>query len=123
MTDVLVFLTFVYIYTTNGSGLGSTITRCSPTASRGTSGRGRRWLTSPAIYFLMVFTWLVATTVGLAGESLSRAAGGTLALVGSSATGVSAAIVWGSMAGLRPDPGRPPGAALRAGRRIATRTS
>ena len=25
MTDVLVFLTFVYIYTTNGSGLGSTI--------------------------------------------------------------------------------------------------
>ena len=52
-------------------------------------------MTSPAIFFLMVFTWLVATTVGLAGESLSRRRAAPLRwwLVG---YGVSAAIVWGS---------------------------
>jgi tetratricopeptide (TPR) repeat protein len=93
MTDVLVFLTFVYIYTTNGAGLGSTLqVLFNSIFQRVANGVT---VTSPAIFFLMVFTWLVATTVGLAGESLSRRRAASLGwwLVG---YGVSAVIVWGS---------------------------
>lgn len=91
MTDVLIFLTFVYIYSTNAGGnadpariLGDSILFNPKTGSA-----------SPAIFFLMVFTWLVAATVGLAEESLSqrRAPKVSWWLAG---YGLHAAAVWGA---------------------------
>jgi tetratricopeptide (TPR) repeat protein len=91
LTDVLVFLTFVYIYSTNANGLAD------PTRILGESiffnpktGAG-----SPAIFFLMLFTWLVAATIGLAEESLAqrRAPNVSWWLTG---LGLHAAVVWGA---------------------------
>jgi tetratricopeptide (TPR) repeat protein len=68
MTDILVFITFVYIYTTNAGGetdpfniLWRSIT-FDPSKNVG----------SPAILFLIFFTWLIAATIGLAAESLAH---------------------------------------------------
>jgi tetratricopeptide (TPR) repeat protein len=91
MTDILVFLTFVYIYSTNASGLadparilGDSILFNPKTGSPG-----------PAIFFLMIFTWLVAATVGLAEESLvqRRAPKVSWWLTGFA---LHAAVVWGA---------------------------
>lgn len=66
LTDVLVFLAFVYIYSTNASGgrsrtdLGESIFFNSKTGAN-----------SPAS-FLTIFTWLIAATLGLAEESLAQ---------------------------------------------------
>ena len=68
MIDLLIFLTFVFIYTTNGQQLqgafnvlwGSITTRPEASAV----------ITSRALLFLMLFTWLIASTLGLATEAL-----------------------------------------------------
>jgi len=90
MTDVLVFLTFVYIYSTNGGNLAdpSRILSDSIFFNPKTGGA------SPAIFFLMVFTWLIAATIGLAEESLAqrRAPQVSWWLTG---FGLHAAVVWG----------------------------
>lgn len=91
MTDVLVFLTFVYIYSTNASGLAD------PARILGDSilFNPKTGSSSPAIFFLMLFTWLVAATIGLAEESLAQRRAPTAGwwLVG---YGLHAAIVWGA---------------------------
>lgn len=91
LTDVLVFLTFVYIYSTNASGL------TDPTRILGESifFNPKTGANSPAIFFLLLFTWLVAATIGLAEESLAqrRAPGVSWWLTG---LGLHAAVVWGA---------------------------
>ncbi|GIK75404.1 MAG: hypothetical protein BroJett021_43920 [Chloroflexota bacterium] len=91
MTDVLVFLTFVYIYSTNASGLAD------PARILGDSilFNPKTGSPSPAIFFLMLFTWLVAATVGLAEESLvqRRAPKVSWWLTGFA---LHAAVVWGA---------------------------
>lgn len=91
LTDVLVFLTFVYIYTTNAAGstdaFGVLFDSITFDASKGAG--------TPAIFFLLVFTWLISATIGLAAESLAhrRAPGKGWWLRGYA---LHAAIVWGS---------------------------
>lgn len=91
LTDVLVFLTFVYIYSTNASGLAD------PMRILGESifFNPKSGVSSPAIFFLMLFTWLVAGAVGLAEESLAqrRAPGARWWLTG---LGLHAVVVWGA---------------------------
>ena len=70
MADLLVFLTFVFIYTTNGQGLTSALSIL--TGSITTRTLGADLLSSPYILYLMLFTWLVAATVGLASEALQQ---------------------------------------------------
>lgn len=73
-TDVLVFLTFVYIYTTNASGATDPFSVLLNSISFDASKN----VSSPAIFFLIFFTWLIAATIGLAAESLAhRRAPGT----------------------------------------------
>jgi len=91
LTDVLIFLTFVYIYSTNASGLAD------PMRILGESifFNPKTGASSPAIFFLMLFTWLVAATTGFAEESLAqrRAPGVSWWLTG---LGLHAAVVWGA---------------------------
>ncbi len=91
MSDMLVFLTFVYIFTTNAGGATDAFTILTASITSD-PGRGPN---SPAIFFLLFFTWLIAATIGLAAESLShrRAPGGMWWLRGYA---VHAAIVWGA---------------------------
>jgi len=91
MTDVLVFLTFVYIYSTNASGLTDPTRILSDSIFfNPKTGSG-----SPAIFFLMIFTWLVAATIGLAEESQTqrKTPGVTWWLIG---FGLHAATIWGA---------------------------
>lgn len=70
VTDILVFLTAVFLYTTNGRGLtnpfsilfGSFTTRLE---------EGQP-VTSPAILYMLLFTWLFALILGLSSEVLRR---------------------------------------------------
>jgi tetratricopeptide (TPR) repeat protein len=91
LTDVLIFLTFVYIYLTNAAGLtdSSRILSDSIFVDPKTGGTG------PAIFFLMLFTWLVAAVLGLAEESLAQHRPPRIGwwLTG---LGLHAAVVWGA---------------------------
>ncbi|MFN2203234.1 MAG: tetratricopeptide repeat protein [Caldilineaceae bacterium] len=70
MTDVLIFITFVYIYTTNTRHVSQTLDILFGSITRrAANGEFPR---SPAILFLMLFTWFVAATIGLAVESLQH---------------------------------------------------
>lgn len=91
MTDALIFLTFVYIYTTNAVGLADPVRILSESIFV----NPKTGTTSPAIFFLMLFTWLVAATVGLAEESLAerRAPGLGWWLTGYA---LHAGVVWGA---------------------------
>ena len=68
MTDVLVFITFVYIYTTNAGGVQDPFS----VLWRSITYDPSKDVNSPAILFLLFFTWLIAATIGLAGESLAH---------------------------------------------------
>lgn len=70
MTDLLIFLTFVFIYTTNSTQVRNGISVLFNSILR-RSERGEL-LSSPAIFFLMLFTWLLSATIGMAAEALSR---------------------------------------------------
>ena len=92
MSDLLVFLTFVYIYSTNAQGTNDPFSILfSSVTQRPVNGA---LVASPAIFFLMLFTWLIAATVALASETLSRRRAASLGwwLRG---YGLHAAIVWG----------------------------
>ena len=92
MTDLLIFLTFVFIYTTNGTQLRDPFSVLfSSIAQR---PEGGQLLGSPYIFFLMLFTWLLSATVGLTVESLAQRKAPPLSwwLRG---FGLHAAIVWG----------------------------
>ena len=69
-TDLLIFLTFVFIYTTNSAGSTGAFAILWHSISLHPTGAG--WVASPAILFLMLFTWLVGATLGVAGMALSR---------------------------------------------------
>ncbi len=70
MTDLLVFLTIVFIYTTNTRHVAQTLDILFGSISR--RSVGDEFPRSPAILFLMLFTWFVAATIGLAAESLQH---------------------------------------------------
>lgn len=92
MTDLLIFLTFVFIYTTNAQGVRSGIdVLFKSITQRMASGQP---ITSPAILLLMVFTWLVVATLGLTAEALRQRRAPELGwwLRG---YGLHAAVVWG----------------------------
>lgn len=70
MTDLLIFLTSVFLFTTNARQL------TSPTSILFNSvfqrNEGGQSVTSPAIFFMLVFTWLVAATLGLVSTALQQ---------------------------------------------------
>ncbi|MBW7884962.1 MAG: O-antigen ligase family protein [Caldilineaceae bacterium] len=89
LSDVLIFLTLVYIYTTNAAGNTDPVR----VLFESVSVNPKIGAASPAILFLLFFTWMVAVTVGLAEESVShRQAPGTSWWA--SGVGLHAAIVW-----------------------------
>jgi tetratricopeptide (TPR) repeat protein len=92
MTDLLIFLTFVFIYTTNAQGSRSGIDVLINSITERVSGG--QVLTSPAIFLLMLFTWLITATLGLTAEALRQRKAPELSwwLRG---YGLHAAIVWG----------------------------
>ena len=70
MTDLLIFFTFVFIYTTNPQGLSSAIAILSGSITKRMVGGDA--VSSPYIFYLMLFTWLIAATVGLTVEALRQ---------------------------------------------------
>jgi tetratricopeptide (TPR) repeat protein len=70
MTDLLVFLTFVFIYSTNSTQVRNGVTVLFNSILRRVEGG--ELISSPAVFFLMVFVWLISATVGLAAEALSQ---------------------------------------------------
>ncbi|HXF63758.1 MAG TPA: tetratricopeptide repeat protein [Caldilineaceae bacterium] len=93
MTDALVFITLVFTYTTNSQGLTSALdVLFASVLERSTGGSV---VSSPAIFFLLLFTWLVAAVIGLSAESLQhrRTPGGGWWLRG---LGLHALVVWGA---------------------------
>lgn len=92
MSDLLIFFTFVFIYTTNGTQQRSAFdVLFSSITQRPASGE---LVGSPYIFFLMIFTWLLSATVGLTVESLAQRKAPPLGwwLRG---YGLHAAVVWG----------------------------
>ena len=68
MPDLLVMLTLVYLYTTNFQGSSSPFAiLISSLTSRMEAGQSVR---SPGIFFLLIFTWLIATVIGLSVAAL-----------------------------------------------------
>lgn len=93
MTDVLIFLTAVFVYSTNSRGLsGPFEILFSSITQRNVGGQP---VSSPAIFFLLIFTWLIAALLGLAAEALRQPTmpSGSWWLRG---FGLHAAIVWGA---------------------------
>ena len=73
MPDLLVMLTTVYLYTTNFQGSNNPfeiLTRSLTT--RMAAGQA---VTSPGILFLILFTWLIATVIGLSSAALRSSEG------------------------------------------------
>jgi tetratricopeptide (TPR) repeat protein len=92
MSDLLAFLTLVYVFTTNGTGQVDGLQVLLSSVLQRPGGEGL--ITSPSIFLLLVFTWLVAVVVGLAEESVSRRNAPSSSWWWK-AIGVHAAIVWG----------------------------
>ncbi|MEZ4663100.1 MAG: tetratricopeptide repeat protein [Caldilineaceae bacterium] len=70
MIDLLIFFTFVFIYSTNSQGLNSSFSILwNSITKRMIAGEP---VNSPSLLFLMLFTWLIGATLGLAQTSLSR---------------------------------------------------
>jgi len=70
MTDLLIFLTFVFIYTTNNTGVQDTLDILSNSITKRTQGGSL--IDSPALLYLMIFTWLLCATLGLAATALRQ---------------------------------------------------
>lgn len=70
MSDALIFLTLVFLYTTNSRGLSGSgeILRASVTQRM----EGGQAITSPRILYMLLFTWAVALVLGLAADVLRR---------------------------------------------------
>ncbi|MEM7129621.1 MAG: hypothetical protein AAF702_25030 [Chloroflexota bacterium] len=90
--DLLVFMTFIFIYTTNSQGKRDSFSVLwSSITSRTESGEV---LSSPALLFLMIFTWLVAALLGMAASSLRQKKAPDLGWwIGG--IGLHALVVWG----------------------------
>jgi len=70
MTDLMIFFTFVFIYTTNPQGLNNAMAILSGSITQRVVGGAP--VSSPYIFYLMLFTWLIAATVGLTVEALRQ---------------------------------------------------
>jgi tetratricopeptide (TPR) repeat protein len=70
MPDLMVMLTLAFLYTTNFQGLNSAVEIL--TRSLTTRMSDGVAVSSPGILFLLLFTWLIATTVGLSAAALRR---------------------------------------------------
>lgn len=92
MTDLLIFLTFVFIYTTNSRGLTSAFDVLKGAVSERIEGG--QVVGSPYVLYLMLFTWLVASTVGLAAEAVHQRRAPRLSWWGRGYA-LHALIVWG----------------------------
>jgi tetratricopeptide (TPR) repeat protein len=68
MTDLLIFMTFAFIYMTNSAGLKSAVAILTNSVTK-RAERGEL-VASPALFFMLIFTWLVAATLGMTTESL-----------------------------------------------------
>lgn len=68
MTDLLIFMTAAFIYMTNSAGLKSAVAILTNSVTK-RAERGEL-ITSPALLFMLLFTWLVAATLGMTTESL-----------------------------------------------------
>ena len=90
MTDVLVFLTFVYIYSTNATGL----TNPGSVLFESAFVRPNNALIPP-IFVLMLFTWLVAAVIGLAEESMGQRRAPAMGWWWTG-LGLHALVVWGA---------------------------
>lgn len=92
MTDLLIFLTFVFIYTTNSQRVGNALSVLwSSITKRPESGE---LVGSPFILMLMIFTWLIGCTLSLAVRALQQESAPPLGwwLRG---YGFYSAVVWG----------------------------
>lgn len=92
MTDLLIFLTIVFLYSTNAQQQTNPISILFSSVFQ--RNEGGQTISSPALFFLMVFTWVIAATLGLAATSLQqrRTPSASWWLRG---YGIHAAIVWG----------------------------
>lgn len=93
MTDALIFLTAVFLYTTNSRGIPDAFSILWSSVTQRVEGGAV--ITSPAILYMLLFTWLVAVLLGTAAEALRRrelppASWWVKAVL------VHAAIVWGT---------------------------
>ncbi len=68
VTDLLVFMTLAFIYMTNSAGLKSAVDILTNSVTKRVEGG--ELITSPALLFMLLFTWLVAATLGMTTESL-----------------------------------------------------
>lgn len=108
MTDLLTFLTFVFLFSTNAQQLTNPAGILFSSVFR--RNEGGQLITSPAIFFMIFFTWLVASTIGLVATALQQRRTPDFAwwLRG---YGLHAALVWGGwffyglLQGLRLVPG------------------
>lgn len=76
VTDVLMFMTFVFVYTTNAQGQRSTLAILLDSFTTRVVGGSEA--ASYALLFLLLFTWLIAATLGLAATALQRRNGAPL---------------------------------------------
>jgi tetratricopeptide (TPR) repeat protein len=70
MTDLLVFLTAVFLFTTNAQQLTAPLSILFSSVFQ--RNEGGQIIASPAIFFMLLFTWLVAATLGLVATALQQ---------------------------------------------------
>jgi tetratricopeptide (TPR) repeat protein len=70
VSDALIFLTSVFLFTTNARGAESALGALWGAFT--TRVEGGQTISSPAILILLLFTWLVMLVLGLSAEALSR---------------------------------------------------
>jgi tetratricopeptide (TPR) repeat protein len=92
MTDLLVFLTGVFLFTTNGPGNNSISGILFDSVTKRSSGG--QLVSSPFILLAFFFTWLIAVVLGLVVEALRRREMPTASWWIQAAL-VHAAVVWG----------------------------
>ncbi len=70
MTDLMIFFTLVFVYTSNPTGNGSALTILfNSLTTRNEAGSA---IFSPALLLLLFFTWLMAAVIGLSVEALKQ---------------------------------------------------
>ncbi len=70
MADLLIFVTHVFLFTTNSQSLSNPFSILFSSVFQRSAGGSV--ISSPAIFFLLVFTWLVAATIGLVATALQQ---------------------------------------------------
>jgi tetratricopeptide (TPR) repeat protein len=91
MVDALIFMTSVFLFTTNAQQLSNPFAVLMSSVFQRT--QGGKVISSPAIFFMLLFTWIVAATIGLVATALQQRRTPSLSwwLRG---YGVHAAVVW-----------------------------